>query len=382
METRTDVLVVGLGVTGAALCHELARRGADVVGVDRHEPPHGLGASHGRSRIIREAYFEHPLYVPLVQRAYELWAELEELTGAVLYRRTGGLMVGPADGRLVTGSLASARDHGLPHEMLDAGAIRSRFPGLHPEADWVGVFEPRAGALMPELCVRTLLDLARGHGAVVHTGTSVDDWRVVDDGDVVVGTSAGTIRARRLVLAAGPWMNAALAMERGPALQLPFAVERQVSHWFAPGPGLHAFRPDSCPVVIWEYGVNRLFYTFPDLGHGVKAGIHHEGIPADPDTVDRVVGMGEEQRMRRLLDAYMPGAAHTALTAEVCLYTNTPDGDFVIDRHPQLEQVMLVSACSGHGFKFAPAVAEVVVDELLEGGSAFDLEPFRVSRLL
>jgi sarcosine oxidase len=377
-----DVLVVGLGAAGAAVCHEVARRGASVIGIDRHVPPHGLGSTHGRTRIIREAYFEHPLYVPLVQRAYELWSELEELSGSVLYRATGGLMVGPPDGVLVQGALDSARAHGLTHELLSSEAVRRRFPGLLPEAEWEAVLEPRAGILLPEAGVRTLLHLARGYGAELRLETNVTGWRVTAAGDVVIRTSQGDVSARHAVFTAGPWLNPLLAAEDTDSspLQLPLRIERQLSHWFAPAPGVHAFRPDACPIAIWEYSRGRFFYTFPDLGHGVKAGLHHEGLMVDPDTVDRTVGTQEEQRMRWLLESYLPGSAHTAVDAAVCLYTNTPDGHFVIDAHPRHARVMVLSACSGHGFKFAPAIGEVAADELLEGGSGFDLTPFRIDR--
>lgn len=390
MQNSYDVAVIGLGAAGAAVCHELARRGVAVVGLDRHRPPHGFGSTHGRTRIIREAYFEHPLYVPLVQRAYELWAELEELTGTVLYRQTGGLMIGPPQGALVRGSLASAQAHGLEHEELDADAVRRRFPGLHPDPADVAVFEPRAGVLLPENAIRTLLELAVAYGAELRTDAGVDAWHK-EGSDVVLHTSGGALRARQVVMTAGPWLNHLLASEQQPArgavgvtqhppLRLPLTVERQVSHWFAPAPGVHLFRPDACPIAIWEYAHDRFMYTFPDMGHGVKAGIHHEGTSADPDTVDRMVGTDEETRMRQLLELLMPGSAHRALDAAVCLYTNTPDGHFIVDHHPAHAGILLVSACSGHGFKFAPALGEAVADLLLEGGSGFDLSPFRLGR--
>jgi sarcosine oxidase len=380
---RAEFLVVGLGAAGAATCHELARRGADVIGIDRYAPPHEFGSSHGRTRIIREAYFEHPLYVPLVQRAYELWAELEELTGTVLYRQTGGLMIGPADGVLVSGAAHSARTHGLAFEELDAAAVRRRFPGLQPDETWSAVFEPRAGMLLPETCIRTLLRLAQGYGARVLTGTGIDGWHVDAAGDVVAHTRAGEIRARHAVFAAGPWLNPVLAAEHNgnaAPLQLPLTVQRQVSCWFQPAPGVHAFRHDACPITIWEHAPGRFFYTLPDIGHGVKAGIHFEGAPVQPDAVDRTVHMSEEMQMRRLLDDWMPGSAHSIADANVCLYTMTPDGHFIIDRHPDHERVLLLSPCSGHGFKFVPAIGEVAADVLLEGGSGFDLSPFSLAR--
>jgi sarcosine oxidase len=400
-----DFAVVGLGAAGSAICLELARRGADVVGMDRFAPPHGRGSSHGRTRIIREAYFEHPLYVPLVQRAMELWTELEELTGTVLYRQTGGLMIGPPEGVLVRGALESARQHGLEHELLEGDGVRRRFPGLLPAPGHAAVLEPRAGVLAVEAALRTLLELARGHGAHLRTQAPVRSWQIRPDGSVLLRAGSEVVHARQAVLAPGPWLNALLAAEEpvaaaepaaveraappggrpaaAPAaapraVQLPLTVERQSSHWFAPAPGVHAFGAGSCPIAIWEYDAGRFFYTFPDMGHGIKAGIHHEGATTQPDTVDREVGAAEEARVRRLLDDHMPGSAHRSLDAAVCLYTNTPDGHFIVDRHPRHPALMLVSACSGHGFKFAPALGEAVADLLLAGGSMFDLEPFRL----
>ncbi|MEX1182447.1 MAG: N-methyl-L-tryptophan oxidase [Gemmatimonadota bacterium] len=360
-----DVVVLGLGVHGAATALELAQRGLRVCGLDMREPPHEHGSSNGRTRIIREAYYEHPLFVPLVQRAYELWSDMEELTGTVLYRRTGGLMAGPRDGELVSGALASAREHNLEHELLDADTMRRRFPALLPVPDHAGVFEPRAGMLLVDPCIRTMLALARGYGAELRPGSRAASWGV-QRGDVVVETSAGTLRARQLVIAAGAWLNPVLASEIADApIQLPLTIERQVPHWFRPVHGSHAFHASVCPVTMLEYDRGRMIYTLPDIGHGVKAGIHHEGDIVTADRYDDTISLAEEARLRGLLEAWMPGSTETVLDARVCLYTNTPDHHFIIDRHPAHEQVMIVSACSGHGFKFAPAIAEMVADKLV-----------------
>jgi sarcosine oxidase len=381
MEGGFDVLVVGLGVQGAAVLHELARRGVRVAGVDMHAAPHEYGSSNGRTRIIREAYFEDPLYVPLVQRAYELWHDLEELTGTVLYRRTGGVMAGPADGVLVTGTLASARAHGLEHELLDADALRRRFPALLPDADHVGVVEPRAGVLLAEPCSRTLLTLARGYGAQLSTGTRITSWHT-DRGDVVLDGTGVQLRARQVVFAAGPWLNALLAGEQAASpLRLPLTVERQVPHWFAPAPGRNVFHAEVCPVTILEYEPGRFIYTLPDVGHGVKAGIHHEGAAVDPDAVDRTITDADERAVRAVLEQWMPGATERVVDASVCMYTNTPDGHFIVDRHPSHENVWLLSACSGHGFKFAPALGELVADLVLEGETWLDTRGFEIGRL-
>lgn len=366
-----DVVVIGLGIHGAAVIHELARRGLAVMGIDRFTPPHAQGSSHGRTRIIREAYFEDAQYVPLVQRAYELWLELEELTGAVLLRPTGGLMCGPPDGELVRGALLSAAEHGLDHEPLDASEVRRRFPGFSPRTEDVAVYEPRAGVLLAESCSRTLLALAQGWGAELRTGAAVIDWDV-EGGDVVVRTESGVVRASRVVFAAGAWTNALLHRERGgDAVRLPLTVERQTSHWFQPGPAAPAYGADRYPIALWEYAPGGILYTLPDTGHGVKAGIHHNGAHVDPDTVNRTVSLEDELRVRALLDRYQRGAAHRSLDAAVCLYTNTPDHHFVLDLLPGRSAVIVLSACSGHGFKFAPALAELAAD-MVEGGDAPD----------
>ena len=228
-----DVVVAGLGAMGSAAAFQLARRGARVLGLDRFAPPHALGSSHGRSRIIREAYFEDPLYVPLVQRAYERWAELERLSGRTLLVRTGGLMLGPPDGMVFRGALHSAEVHGLPHEVLTAGEVHRRVPGFRPTVDMMGVWEPRAGFLVPEAAIAAHLALAAQHGAELHDDEPVTSWRAADgaaDGDegVEVTTPRGTYRARRLVLAAGAWLPSLLDVA------VPLAVERVVMHWFRP----------------------------------------------------------------------------------------------------------------------------------------------------
>lgn len=377
-----DVIVVGLGVHGAALVHELARQGAVVTGLDSSTPPHANGSTTGRTRITREAYYEDPAYVPLVQRAGELWTELEELTGTVLFRLTGGLMAGPEAGELVRGALASAVEHGLPHEQLDEHGIRRMFPVFDPPPGVVGVYEPSAGVLLVDPCMRTLLTQAQAYGATLMTDVRVASWSA-RSGHVTLHTTSGELRAPRVVFSAGSWLNPLLASERAAApVQLTLEVERQTSHWFAPAPGVTGMRADVCPITMLEHADGRMLYTLPDVGHGVKAGTHHRGAIVDPDTVDRTISMAEEERMRTLLDAWMPGAAHRVLDGSVCLYTNTPDHHFVIGAHPAHDNVLLVSACSGHGFKFAPALAEIVTSAVLDGPSTLTPGLFDVTRVL
>jgi sarcosine oxidase len=369
-----DVIVIGLGAMGSATLYELSRRGVRALGIDRFVPPHAQGSTHGRTRIIREAYFEHPLYVPLVRRAYELWGELERESGRRLFHRTGGLMIGPADGAIVDGARRSAVDHDVAHELLTADEVRRRWPAYDPPDDHAALFELRAGLLLPEACVETYLDLARRHGAALRTGERVQAWRA-DGGGVAVTTDAATYRAGHVVLAAGAWLR-----ELAPELSLPLTVERQMFHWFEPEsrPEIHAAA--RCPLALWEFERDRMVATFPDLGDGVKTGVHHEGEITDPDTVRRDTTPREDADIRALLRRLMPEAAGRQREARVCLYTNTPDRHFLIDAHPTHERVLLVSPCSGHGFKFASAVGEIAADMVAHGESAFDLAPFRLGR--
>lgn len=347
---------------------ELARRGLRVLGLDRYVPPHAHGSTHGRTRIIREAYFEHPAYVPLVQRAEHLWLELEREVGERLFVRTGGLMIGPEHGALVTGARTSAEQHGLPHELLTSSELRRRFPALRPATDVVALHEPRAGVLFPEACVRALQACLRSDTAVLRVGEPMLTWRV-EGGVVRVATAFGEYVADRLVLALGPWLPEFL---NGAQIQL--AVERQMQHWFAPREPSELFSPDRLPIALWET-TERMFYTIPDFGDGVKIAVHHDGEVTDPQRVRRTINEQEDANARALVERFLPDAAGDLRDHMVCLYTNTSDGHFMIDRHPSCPEVIIASPCSGHGFKFATAIGEIVaklaVDEPVEDLSLF-----------
>ena len=375
MSAGYDVIVVGLGAMGGATADELARRGRRVLALDRFAPPHARGSSHGESRIIREAYFEDPLYVPLVQRAWERWEDLARWAGRELLRPTGGLLVGPPDGTLVTGALRSARAHGLACERLDAAAIRRRFPCFAPDDAMVGILEPRAGVLLPEACIEAMHARARAHGAVLVPDEPVHAWRA-DGAGVEVTTSRDRHRAGRLLIAAGAWTGTLLT-----DLALPLAVTRQTLFWFEPA-AAEMFDPARCPVHIWEPEAGHYFYGFPALGGAVKVAPHGGGTPAAPDAPRREVEAGEIEAMRVLLRRYLPRADGPLRSSATCLYTNTPDGHFLVDVHPHHPQVVIASVCSGHGFKFASAMGEVLADLLLEKQGRFDLGPFRLGRLL
>ena len=356
---------------GSAIACEVARRGMRVAGLDRYAPPHANGSSHGESRIIREAYFEHPAYVPMVQRAYGLWHELEATSGKTLLLETGGLMIGAPDSALVLGARRSADQHGLSHEMLTASEVQNRYPALCPEPGMVAVWEPRAGILDPEACIDALSSRARGLGAELHVDEPAQAWRV-DGEQVYVRTKDAEYCARKLIIAAGPWVGSLV-----PELQAKLRIERQVVFWFDSAGNAAAFAPNRCPIHIWQYDGGRFFYGFPDLGNGIKLGFHHDGATTTADMVSRDVAPNEVDRVRAAACRFTPHADGPLRRAAVCLYTNTRDERFLIDRHPAHAQVLIASPCSGHGFKFAPVIGEIVADMIEARPPTFDVGLFR-----
>jgi sarcosine oxidase len=366
MPQNFDVIVVGLGAMGSAAAFHLARAGHKVLGLDRFTPPHRFGSSHGRTRIIRQAYFEDPLYVPMVQRAAMLWSQLEQLSGQVLMRRTGGLMIGPRDGVLVDGALRSALQHGLAHRLLSAAEVRRSYPALQPTDDMVAVWEPDAGMLFPEAIIDAHLSLARAARATLHFDEPVSGWRS-DAGAVRVSGAQRDYHARWLLLCAGAWLPSLL-----PAVQPLLSVERQVMYWFTPIDRPALFTAEACPIHLWEVEPQRYFYGLPDVGDGVKIAMHHGGERCEAHTLRREVDPAEVQAIRAIAQRHVPLAAGTLRDAAVCMYTNTPDEHFRIGRHPQHAQVLVASACSGHGFKFASCIGEMLEQQVSGRESPFD----------
>jgi sarcosine oxidase len=374
MPNEFDVIVVGLGAMGSAAAYHLAKTGRRVLGLDRFRPPHDFGSSHARTRIIRGAYFENPLYVPLVHRAYELWHELEEQSGRKLLQQTGGLMIGAPDGVLVRGAQRSAQEHHLDHRILSDADVRREFPAFDLESDMVAVWEPRAGILAPELAIEAHLDLAAKAGANLRFDSAVVGWEA-RNGGVLVQTAAGTYAGKQLLLSAGAWLNTMV-----PDLHLPLTVERQVMMWFEPRAQPELFQPQRCPVFICEHAPDRFFYGFPDVSDGVKIGVHHEGAETSPDHLDREVKQHEIEAARALLARFLPNAAGPLRSAVACMYTNTPDEHFLFDWHPHFPQVLIASPCSGHGFKFSPVIGELAATLLGGRTPPFDVRLFKLSR--
>ena len=364
-----DVIVVGVGAMGAAACYHLARRGVRVLGLEQFGIPHALGSSHGYSRAIRLAYYEHPDYVPLLRRAYALWHELEAASGQKLLHVTGGLYLGAPGSELVEGSLRSAREHGLPHEALTRAQVSERFPQFHgvPD-DFVALWEPPAGLLLPERVVAAHAELALRHGADLRGHETVMSWEA-DAHGVTVRTDRAVYTAAHLILCGGAWSE---RLVRG--LGVPLVVTRQVLGWVWP-----PRRPEQFDLAagfptwaIEDAASGSLFYGFPLLpdNPGFKIARHRPGAPTDPDTVVRHVLPGDEDDFRPGLDRFFPDVAGgPTLAVRVCLYVNSPDGHFLVDHHPEHpERVTFACGFSGHGFKFASVLGEALAD-LAERGA-------------
>jgi sarcosine oxidase len=369
MTTRSyDAIVVGLGAMGSAATYQLAARGASVLGIEAFGRAHELGSSGGLTRIIRLAYFEHPDYVPMLRAAWEMWPEIEAEAGrGQLMQITGGLYIGRRGSAVLDGSLKSAETHGLAHDMLDAEEMARRYPALQLDPDMDGLHEPLAGILFPDKCIDAHLTLAERAGAELHFGEGVTSWSS-DGSGFTVSTDAGTYRADKLVIAAGAWLP-----KLAPELELPLTVERNVLFWYEPIASPEIFEPDRLPVWILEIDDEHAFYGFPNVpGQGVKVARHHGGRPVDPDDVDREATDADEQPAREFMARYMPLANGVRLDSRVCMYTNTPDFNFILDFHPDDERVIIASPCSGHGFKFSNVIGSILADLTLAGRSSFE----------
>jgi sarcosine oxidase len=369
-----DAIVVGLGAMGSAAVASLARRGCRVVGIDKYTPGHDRGSSHGATRIIRLGYFEHPSYVPLLRTAYPLWRELAAKSGLPLLTITGIVEIGAPDGELVAGTLRSSLMHGLAHEVLDHAALMRRFPAFRVPEDFVGVFQPEGGFLRAERAISAQLALAREAGAQLRIGEEVIAIEPRGAGARVVMRS-GVLDAGCVVVAAGPWVKSLL-----PGLPAPIRVTRQVLGWFEPHDRA-LFAPGRFPVFLLQT-TDGVFYGFPDDGaSGIKVAKHHHADESvDPDRCERAVSAADEAMIRAVLAAHLPEANGRRLAATTCLYTMTPDGDFILDRLPGHQAIIVASPCSGHGFKFAPVIGEILADLALTGSTSHDISRFALAR--
>ncbi|WP_347558822.1 N-methyl-L-tryptophan oxidase [Robbsia sp. KACC 23696] len=389
-DTVADVIVVGLGAFGSATAYQLAKRGVRVLGIDQFTPPHDRGSSHGATRITRMAVGEGEVYVPIIKRSHAIWDELERDTGATLFHRTGGLIMGLSGetshhGRtdFIKRSIDTAVQFGIPHEVLDAAEVRRRYPQFQTQDDEIAYFEPGAGALVPESCVQVQLDEARRLGADLRYGEKV--LSITEQGDsVTVRTTSGDYSAAKVIVTAGPWVPGMA----GGVVQANLRVMRQTLHWFATdAPQWYA--PERCPVFIWMHGRgdDEYLYGFPmvDGKPGVKVASEQYFAETLPDQFARAVETEESEEMYdRHVKNRLRALQRQAVHAAACLYTVSTDSHFIVDRYRDMRNVQVVSACSGHGFKNSAGLGEQLALAAIEGvtdaGRAETLAAFSVSR--
>jgi sarcosine oxidase len=372
---RYDVIVTGAGAMGSAAAYYLARRGKRVLALERFGIPHSMGSSHGHTRIIRLAYYEDPSYVLLLRRAYELWREIEGTAGEKLLHITGSVDAGPEDSWVFKGSWESCRLHDLPHEVLTGAELRRRHPGYHLPPDHLALLQPEGGFLAPERCIVSYVMAAQREGAEFHAHEPVLEWSPLENG-VQVRTDRGTYEAEKLVVSAGAW-NARLLPELLEGLAVP---ERQVLAWLQPTRPEY-FKPAVFPVFNLLVDEGR-FYGFPVYSvPGFKFGkYHHLEEEVDPDRLDREVHPEDEELLRRFAGRYFPDGCGPTMDLAVCMFTNSPDNHFIIDTHPDYPQVSFASPCSGHGFKFASVVGEIMADLAGKEMTRHDISLFRIGR--
>jgi sarcosine oxidase len=371
---KWDAIVIGCGVMGAAVSYNLASRGLRVLNLERFGVNHKFGSSHGKTRIIRLAYYEDPRYVPLLRRAYDSWKDVESRSGKKLLQITGGLMIGREDGELLPGVLKTARIHGLRHELLPSSEAERRFGAFTIGRDYSAVFEPSAGILFSEACVRAFVGLGSEAGCEFRFSEQVKGWRGGAEG-IEVETTSGAQITERLVLCAGAW--------NGELLHglVPLQCERQVPLWFS-SRGRDVFSPPKMPVFIAEEEKGVFYYGIPDVGHGVKVARTHGGEFSEPDSVRREVSDADIEPVREFVRRRLRELDGIPIESTTCLYTNTPDLNFAVGPLPGDPRVVVVSACSGHGFKFASVLGVVVADLVTDKKPAFDLSFLRVDRFL
>jgi sarcosine oxidase len=364
MSANFDIIVIGVGAMGASTCFHLASRGVRVLGIEQFDIPHDRGSSHGESRMIRSAYYEEPRYVPLLQRAYVLWDELEaQITQKILYR-VGGLYMGPPAGTLVKGAALSVAAHGLAHEKLSVDELRKRWPQFVVPREWGAIYEAEAGFLLPEPIIQSYAQLAQARGAAIHTRETVRSWRANATG-VSVRTERGEYHANHLIFTGGAWTSRLVA-----DLGVPLQVTRQVLGWVAPlAP--EPFRLGELPAWAIDSLDGGVYYGFPMMPHspGFKLARHCPSEPFDPDDPSREPRATDENDFRPCLRQHIPQADGPLAQMRVCMYTNSPDHNFIIDRHPQHANVHLACGFSGHGFKFASVIGEILADMSTTGSA-------------
>jgi sarcosine oxidase len=370
-----DVAVVGLGGIGSAVAAQCATRGASVIGLEQFGPAHDRGSSHGKSRMIRQAYFEDAAYVRLVLRSYELWRELEQKSAEQLLRITGVLSVGEEGSEIISGTKRSAVEHELRLETLSRREVEERYPTLRLLTDEVALFEPDGGVLDPERAVGAHLKMASASGADLRFQATMRSWEATGQGITIILEDGSRISARTFVLSLGPWFKETLN-----TLGVPLRIQRNVQAWFSPSS--NSYGVGVFPAFLLDRaGLPAPLYGFPDFGDGVKAAFHGFGQLTTANELDREVNLTRDVApIAAAMEEWMPGAAAKFREAKPCMYSLTPDGNFVIDQHPQHPNIILCGGFSGHGFKFAPVIGEIAADLALDGRSRHQIDFLSLKR--
>jgi len=369
-----DVVIAGIGGMGSAALAHCAARGVRVLGVEQFARAHALGASSGRTRVIRRAYFENAAYVPLLNRSYELWRELEDTSRERILYTDGLLTAGYRGSAIVEGAEEAVRLHALDAQTWDARDIRVNYPALHVGDNDYGVFEPEGGFVVPEAAIAAHCSRAEHDGAELRFETRVKSWSPDGDSLRVELSDGSSLRTSRLVLTLGPWFK-----ETMESLGVPIRVQRNVAAWFRPK---HPLGPVDLPTFLIDRREHAApFYGFPDIGDGAKAAFHGMGVLTDAASLNREIDMtADVAPIASAFEAWAPGSAHEFIEAKACMYSLTPDEHFVIDLHPQDPRIVLCGGFSGHGFKFASVVGELAADLALNGGTNQDIKFLSLER--
>ena len=371
-----DVIVIGLGAMGSAAVAEIAARGHKVLGLEAFQPAHKLSSSHGDSRIIRLGYHEDPAYVPLLHRAYRNWARMERRLETDLLTKVGVLQIGRPDSKLIRGMLASCEEYGLAHEILDPAAMAERYPAYRLAGDEVGVFDPEGGYIRPEAAIWGNLKLATADGAHIHIGERVTG---IERGQTIrVRSSQASYETRKVIVSTGAWIAELVPELRDLAVPI-----KQVVAWYQPALGFLA-QPERMPCFLSDEGDGGNWFGFPQIGtDGVKFGKHcHFREPIDPDQANPAVNEADTDILDAFAARRMPDVATTRIKSVTCRYTMLPGENFLIDLLPGDPNIVVCSACSGHGFKFATAIGDILADLALEGGTDLPIAPFSFARHL
>jgi sarcosine oxidase len=383
--SQFETIVIGLGAMGSAAVYQLSKKGNNVLGLDQFTPPHIFGSTHGDTRITRQAIGEGEQYVPLALRSYEIWQEIEQKTGKDLLTTNGGLIMGDADktmhgkDRFLHNTIEVAKKYNIPHSILSASELRERFPQFTIKDNYIGYYENNAGFLRPELCVKAQLSLAKEQGAEIHMNEKVIDIVPQNDQTVSIYTDKATYTANKVIVSAGPWITRFF-----PEFKNIFKVYRQVLYWFAVEDEITLYQPERMPIFIFAGTDDADIYGFPAIdgpNDGIKIAFEQYETTTAPETVNRGVTQDEiERAYTHYFSKHLPGLSSKCLRSASCLYTVTPDSQFVIDKHPQYPQIIIASPCSGHGFKHSAAIGEALAELAIGSTSHLDLDTFALSR--